>query len=144
MDNYKDIKGLYVRTSYISIPHLREFPRSGIIPIFICRYMNQMCKMYENTSIHFPELAPSRDLFFDIKNGRISRDEYICRYFEEQKNLDIPKLLFRFYSLIDASNAKGVCMMCYEKDRTKCHRSLLAEIINNSGILEDKIKELLL
>ena len=144
MSNYDDIRNLYIRTSYISIPHLTEFPKAGILPIFICRYMNNMCKQYENTIVHFPELAPSRELFYEIKNHLISKDEYNCRYIEEQKNLYIPKLLFRFYSLIDASNARGVCLMCYEKDRSQCHRSLLADLINSKGILTENIRELLL
>lgn len=144
-DNYyEDIKGLYIRTSYISIPHLTQFPKAGIIPIFICRYMNPMCSMYEGTAVHFPELSPSKELFYDIKHRRISKDEYNSRYLEEQKDLDIPKLLFRFYSLINAANARGVCMMCYEKDRDVCHRKLLADKINSTKILDDEIRELLL
>jgi hypothetical protein len=49
--------------------------------------MNNMCKQYENTIVHFPELAPSKELFYEIKNHLISKDEYNCRYIEEQKNL---------------------------------------------------------
>jgi hypothetical protein len=48
--------------------------------------MNNMCKQYENTIVHFPELAPSKELFYEIKNHLISKDEYNCRYIEEQKN----------------------------------------------------------
>jgi uncharacterized protein (DUF488 family) len=34
--------------------------------------------------------------------------------------------------------------MCYEKDRSQCHRSLLADLINSKGILTENVRELLL
>ena len=118
---------------------------SGYLPIFICRFMNPLVKAYEGTPLHFIELSPSTNLLMSSKNGLIDWEEYPRRYNEEMSSVDLISSLSRIYNLVKLNpevNAKGAVLLCYCKDYTKCHRSLLANMINSMDILKEKVTEL--
>ena len=75
----------------------------------------------------------------------ISWDEYKTRYMEEMKSVDILDELSKIYSLVKLNpevSAKGAVLLCYCRDYTKCHRSLLANIINSLDVLTENVTEL--
>lgn len=88
-------------------------------------------------------LAPSEVLLKDMKEGRISNEEYTVRYFQELGQ-NIKKLGFSssneyFAKMIseferDSSNWQGIVFMCYEKPQEFCHRHLLSALMRKNGI----------
>ena len=72
------------------------------------------------TGPRFLKLEPSRDLFFSIKQGRITRDEYIQRYREQLNKLDAKEV----YEIL-----KDKVLLCWEKPGEFCHRRLVAKWI---------------
>lgn len=136
---------LVIKTGRITNRNLQTYALNGYLPIFICRFMNPMVKMYEGTKLHFPELSPSPRLLWDIKSDRITWDEYMVRYIEEMKNVDLLSVMNRIYGLVKLNpevKAKGAILLCYCNDHNKCHRSLLAEMLNSANILAEPVKEL--
>jgi uncharacterized protein YeaO (DUF488 family) len=136
---------LVLKTGRISNRNISEYAMSGYLPIFICRFMNPLVKAYEGTSLHFIGLSPSTNLLMSSKNGLIDWEEYSRRYNEEMSSVDLISSLSRIYDLVKLNpevNAKGAVLLCYCKDYTKCHRSLLANMINSMDILKEKVTEL--
>lgn len=136
---------LIIKTGRITARNISSYALEGLIPIFICRFMNPLVKAYEGTELHLPNLSPSPKLLMDSKNGLISWDEYRTRYIEEMKSVNILDELSKIYSLVKLNpevNAKGAVLLCYCRDYTKCHRSLLANIINSLDVLTENVTEL--
>lgn len=136
---------LILKTGRITNQNLSTYASNGYIPIFICRFMNPMVKMYEGTQLHFPEFSPSPKLLWDIKNGRITWDEYKIRYTDEMRNINLVDSMSRIYNLVKRNpevNARGAVLLCYCRDYLNCHRSLLASMINESNLLMESVNEL--
>lgn len=138
---------LEIKTGRISKLNLIEYTRSGYIPVFICRFMNPLVKCYENSILHFPEAAPSAELLHSSKSGKIDWEEYTERYYNEllSRKFKVDEFIDKLYKLTVNNpevKARGVVLLCYCHDRNKCHRSLLANLINSLDLLTDKIIEL--
>lgn len=133
-----------VYTGRISVNNIKLLSEKGYLPIFICRYMNPMVSMYKNTKVHCLSLSPSSSLLFDSKEGRITFDEYKKRYLEEISHENVSNILSTYIDLAECLDAKGVVLMCYCRDRDRCHRGILSEYLFDSGILNYKPKELVL
>lgn len=136
---------LIIKTGRITNQNLNAYANHGYIPIFICRFMNPMVKMYEGTELHFPELSPSPKLLWDIKEGRITWDEYKVRYADEMSKVDLVSSMNRMYNLVKRNpevNAQGAVLLCYCRDNERCHRSLIASMLNEAGFLAEKVTEL--
>lgn len=87
-----------------------------------------------NNAIHFPELSPSTELFYALKN---SEGEQF------KKNLNVFKLNLKqakyqaVISLIYEEFIKkgiSVTLCCYCKEPELCHRKLVAEEFSSRGI----------
>lgn len=137
---------LNLKTGRITARGLDNYAKSGYLPIFICRYMNPLVEKYYNTKLHFPDLSPSSKLLKDYKfDGNIDYSEFKSRYIEEvTSDNKLLKSLSRMYDLANdpGLNCLGLVMLCYCRDYTKCHRSILANLINSQEILTNKIVEL--
>lgn len=136
---------LIIKTGRITNRNMATYASHGYIPIFICRYMNPMVKIYEGSVLHFPELSPSPKLLWDIKEGRITWDEYKVRYADEMSKIDLASSMSRIYDLVKMNpevQAKGAILLCYCRDYLNCHRSLMASMINSSNLLKEEVTEL--
>lgn len=136
---------LIIKTGRITAKNITTYASEGYVPIFVCRFMNPLVKIYEGTELHFPELSPSPNLLMSSKNGVINWDEYKDRYYEGMKSVSLIQSLSRIYNLVKLNpevNAKGAVLLCYCRDYTRCHRSLLANMINSLDILTTKVTEL--
>lgn len=75
-----------------------------------------------------PEFAPSNNIFNAAKKGVITFDEFCKQYYE---GLD-------FNEYIVLRKARGLppnaALCCWEEDPAKCHRSILAQWLNEHGI----------
>lgn len=63
-------------------------------------------------------LAPTTDLLQDYREGKITWGEYSGRFLLQLRRVDP-------YSVIDM--VKGSVLLCWEKDFTTCHRTLVLE-----------------
>ena len=79
-----------------------------------------------------PQLAPTELTLAKYKDGSIDWKEYRQRYIDE--SFDNPLFIDGLKEIVDY-NDKGydIFLICYEKDDSTCHRSILKEIlqINN-------------
>ena len=79
-----------------------------------------------------PQLAPTELTLAKYKDGSIDWKEYRQRYIDE--SFDNPLFIDGLKEIVEY-NDKGydIFLICYEKDDSTCHRSILKEIlqINN-------------
>lgn len=86
-------------------------------------------------------LAPSEDLFKRVKSGEISWVDYEHEYRDQISKLDLERCIKLISAVTYAQGSNGVVLLCYEKDSMKCHRSILADVLNKLGILEEAVEE---
>lgn len=75
-------------------------------------------------------LAPSKELLWEMKNGKISVYDYTIRFNQQLAALD-PKLIMN-----DIQNG---LLLCYETKKDFCHRHLVADWLNMNGILTEEV-----
>ena len=84
--------------------------------------------------IHCDEYAPTKDLLERYRKGITTWDEYTVEYREiMNKRGGYKRFANRF------SDNKRVCLLCSEATPEKCHRRLLAELIAETGQIEEII-----
>ena len=137
---------LKIYTSYVSPMTLDVIVKHNILPVFIIRsiHNSQLIGQYSDTSIHFKDLAPSTELYRARRDGLISDLEFDKRYIIEMSKINFQDTIKRLDYLASLCGASGVVLLGYGNDYSKCHRRLLSELLNSSGLLENKIKELVI
>jgi len=73
-------------------------------------------------------LAPSKELLWLYKDGKITWDEYKIAYIHQISN--DPNAVFEMKRIKRLAMINDVRLICYEKNYP-CHRFLLMEMINN-------------
>ena len=88
-------------------------------------FLKEICNCnYE----HCVEYAPSKEILDSYKKGNLSWDEYVSQYIPLMNSRKAPQKFLKSFS-----NQKRVCLLCSEPTLEKCHRRLLAEMIENSA-----------
>jgi uncharacterized protein YeaO (DUF488 family) len=141
--NYHELK---LGTSFVTPQNMKDFPERGILPIFAIRNISNsnLIGGWQGTAVHFKALSPSVELLRQYRDGQIGWSEYKAKFTQEMSGLDFVEVLKRISFLCDLSGAKGAVLMGFGKDYTRCHRSVLAEIINGCGFLNSEVKEFIL
>ena len=136
---------LEIKTSFVSPITLKLFPEQGYLPIFIIRNIrpSELIGKYSDTSIHFKNLAPSNELFREKRDSIIDFEEFAKRYIIELSDLNLQKIIERFEYLAKLAGARGVVLLGYGSDNKICHRSILASLLNESGLLESRVTEII-
>lgn len=136
---------LRIVTSYVSLLNLKIFPENGYLPIFIIRsiYNSNLIGKYSGTVVHMKELSPSSELFRAKRDGLIDREEFVKRYIIEMSNINLLDMVNKFNYLASLSGAKGVVLMGYNSDDRECHRSVLRDLLNDTGLLSNRVVELI-
>lgn len=136
---------LRIVTSYVSPLNLKIFPENGYLPIFIIRsiHNSSLIGKYSGTVVHMKELSPSSELFRAKKDGLIDREEFVKRYIIEMSNINLLDMVNKFNYLASLSGAKGVVLMGYNSDDRECHRSVLRDLLNDTGLLSNRVVELI-
>lgn len=88
-----------------------------------------------------PILAPSEKLLSDYKEGRITWVQYERQYRDYLSTLDLEDCVEAFACLTSLEHTRGIVLLCYEKDFMHCHRSILAEVLNESGLIDEAVEE---
>lgn len=136
---------LRIVTSYVSPLNLKIFPENGYLPIFIIRsiHNSNLIGKYSGTVVHMKELSPSSELFRAKRDGLIDREEFVKRYIIEMSNINLLDMVNKFNYLASLSGAKGVVLMGYNSDDRECHRSVLRDLLNDTGLLSNHVVELI-
>lgn len=136
---------LEIKTSFVSPITLKIFSEQGYLPIFIIRNIkpSELIGKYSDTSIHFKNLAPSNELFRAKRDSIIDFEEFSKRYIIEVSEINLQKMIERLEYLAELSGAKGVVLLGYGSDNRICHRSILASLLNESGLLENRVTEII-
>jgi uncharacterized protein YeaO (DUF488 family) len=132
-------------TSFVTPYTLDYFIKNNLLPVFILRNIrnSNLIGKYSDSAIHFKEFSPSNELFQTRRDRKIEIEEYKRRYLDEIKHIDLSQKLKHLTNLKKISGAKGIILMSYGSNPKECHRSFLAEYLNNSNLLEKEITEYL-
>lgn len=71
--------------------------------------------------VHYPILAPSKQLLDGYKNGLINKVEYVDIFISELDKKDIKSILNSMLNF-----ECDMVLMCYEKKNDFCHRNILS------------------
>lgn len=135
------------RTVEINIPRIRTGYYGNIKNYINANYtllsISRTTPNIKDANIkELPILAPSQQLLDDYKNGRISWIDYDTQYREQIAKLGkLQDLITVFACLVTCEYTRGIVLLCYEKDYMHCHRTILADIINQSGLVDEAVEE---
>lgn len=136
---------LKINTSFVSPATLERFRSNNILPIFIVRNIenSELIGQYSGSPVHLKELSPSNELFRKKRDKALSIDEFKKLYaIEITERVDLKRIINKLESLVELSGARSIVLLGYGSDYDSCHRSVLAKILNGSGLLEKPVKEL--
>lgn len=136
---------LKINTSFVSPATLERFRSNNILPIFIVRNIenSELIGQYSGSPVHLKELSPSNELFRKKRDKALSIDEFKKLYaIEITERVDLKRIIDKLESLVELSGARSIVLLGYGSDYESCHRSVLAKILNGSGLLEKPVKEL--
>ena len=94
--------------------------------------------IFKKNVIWSPVLAPTEDLLLWMKQNKPTFRNYTLQF--KLQILNDKKAIERMKELIQIAQKKQVFLICYEKDASQCHRSLILKeiyhIINMRTILK--------
>jgi len=73
------------------------------------------------------EVAPSKELLTSARNGKISWEEYSEKYTAQIRDSLLAHIWMR--KVAEETQRANVVLICFEKDASRCHRTLLANNI---------------
>lgn len=114
-----------IHTSYFAKE--QHIKNAGMVPIAITAKVPEWY-----TGLVYDKLAPTMDILMEYKRTG-DRDRYIERYKTEVlDNLNaVDGIVMELFAL---SRGNPICLMCYEKPDSFCHRHLVAEWLTENGI----------
>lgn len=100
---------------------------TGVIPVAICGRAPDWWR-----KLQYKKLAPSWSIWSEWKYDHHNNDIYTARFNNEiLANLDV-NIVMR--QLLELTEGKPFCLMCYEKPGDFCHRHLVADWMKSAGI----------
>jgi uncharacterized protein YeaO (DUF488 family) len=76
------------------------------------------------------ELAPSKDLLEEYKNGDLDWKKFQLTFKEQMRTAESKEILS---SLADIAKNRNVTLLCYEKNEENCHRHIVQNLILNNS-----------
>lgn len=95
-------------------------------------FLREIC---QTEYVHLPDLAPTKDILANYKQGVITWDNYE----EEFMNLMVKRNVER---TIDKNLINNGCFLCSEHEPHFCHRRLVVDYLNQTTDLNLKVKHL--
>lgn len=131
-----------IMTARLSYKQFRKLSEDGYIPIIAIRSISNspLVREFSNSPIHFRELSPSRELLVKKRLGLIDFEQFRRLFLLEMANKNLLDIIKRISSLVEIHNAKGAVIFGYDEAPT-CHRTILSEIFNETGLMESPLKE---
>ena len=125
--NGQQIKWQEFRTSYFA--KLNDILNTPfMVPVSIC---GKAPDWY--SGIQYKKLAPSWSIYSDWKFNHHDNEIYTKRFNEEILGKLDPKQVIS--ELLERTDGKQPCLICYEKPMDFCHRHLVADWLNANGII---------
>jgi hypothetical protein len=133
---------LTVYTSFIEKNNIERIKELNLLPIFIVRSIGKIeeIRKWSGTPLHFKELSPSKELFWDWRDGRISDEVFEKRFIIELAFSGLHDAISRMSELVKTCGANGVVLLGIG-DNT-LHRSIVADLLWRTGLLEEEPIEL--
>lgn len=140
------MKNIKVYTSFVSPVTFKIFCDNNILPIFIIRNIknSNLIGKFDGSAIHFKTLAPSNELFRKRRDGIIDFVDFSKEYAIEMSQVNFSEVIREIEYLAELSNTDRVVLLGYGSDYTNCHRSILSGILNDTGLLQEKVTEIVL
>lgn len=107
---------------------LKKYKEAGLIPVAISRGVPDFCQDIDRLEM----FQPSFQTLIDFKYNRITVKEYTQQYGRDiLYYLDAEMI----YEMLDKKyKGQDIVLLCYESPHFFCHRHLVAQWFNNSGI----------
>ena len=116
-----------VYTSYLAL--LKKMPENAI-KLLVVRYPPKIKQEVPNLHL-VKELAPSEELFKEHRSNK-NWELYVEKF---KKELETPKAQKYLSRIVERVNeGETVFLICYEKEHERCHRSVLADHLMQSGV----------
>lgn len=116
-----------IYTSYYG--NHRNFPKNALV-VSVSYHNPDGMKFHAKLT----KLNPDKDLLYKFKNNEISWEEY-----KEKYETKISSLAFDWDKIKSDSINQDFIFLCYCKDPSICHRSIISSLFQKNGI---NIKEL--
>lgn len=131
-------------TSFVSPATFREFIKQNYLPIFIIRNIktSNLVGHFENSILHFKELAPSNELFRLKRDGLITKEEFKESYSEEIRVQNLLGILGKIEYLAGLANTDKVVLLGYGSRAEECHRTILTDFLYQEKLWEGPINEI--
>ena len=113
-------------TTYIS--NMKHIPKGMLTAIIMRMPPASIMKMED--AIHVPQLSPKKEVLLAYKESE-DWDVFVEK-FNEQLYTDDETMQY-IELLMEGLDHNDVCLVCCEKDASRCHRSLIAEYIKTLG-----------
>lgn len=117
-----------IYTTYFA--KLKKLP-SHIVPVSISQYPPE-----GYSGLEYKNLAPDKTILLDYKRDG-DWNKYVKRYGTYLKQLN-PAIVMQDLFLLTGSN--DIALVCFEKDHTHCHRSIVAAWLNHWGYNTEEYK----
>lgn len=117
-------------TTYFS--KMKDIPENAI-KLIITRFPPKWINIDSIPNAYIAKgLSPSQELLLKYKENN-DWEWYVENFFEETDyRQDMKRMLHKLRNTL--KNNKDVYLICYEKDHTKCHRSLIGQYFEEEGI----------
>lgn len=116
-----------IHTSYFAMNNYILW--EGMIPVVI----STSVPFWNDAFILYHKLYPTNDMLWEYKHGKITEQEYIKKYRNNILAKLDPHEIYK--ELMELSEGKPVCLMCWEKSGKFCHRHIVAEWLREAGYL---------
>lgn len=83
-------------------------------------------------------LSPNQDMLLNYKKDN-NWEKYVSDFKVQMNGSEFRRILFNIEKAIK-NKEKKVCLVCYEKDYTHCHRYLIAKELESRGIEWEEMK----
>lgn len=92
------------------------------------RQLNPNMKVVDVTPTSNSPLSPSPELMSDFRNSKITWEEFSTKFKDEMNNSVIEAMLL---DIAKQAVNEDVYLICYEANSSKCHRSILLNLIKD-------------
>lgn len=121
---------MFVHTSYYA-----KASRMNLDDYILVRVSNTQPSWFvHKTHVLNTNVFPDWNLINSYKNGEITYEKFGALYTRQIVSHGQPEFIIQeLKNLCKIHNKEHVVLLCYEKDAGTCHRSVLAQLIDNNG-----------
>ena len=136
--------GIKVYTSYITEHNLAKAIENNLLPVFILRCIgkSELTYKWAGSSLHFKHLAPSQELFWNLRDGKIDYLTFSKLFLIELSKVNLQDTVERLDYLSGLCNANGVVLFGAGENPEESHRTLISDVLWRGGYLSEKPEEL--